>query len=62
MTTDEIDRITSEERKDLMGFCETDQVWDEVKGHPTHGCGTKWSQKNGHQLTTKRTFATVKRK
>lgn len=62
MTTDEADRITAEERKDLMGFCETCQVWDEVQGRKTHSCGTKWSQKNGHQLTTKRTFASVKRK
>ena len=62
MTTDEADRITQEERKDLMGFCEKCQKWDEVQGRTAHSCGTKWSNKNGHQLTTKRTFATVARK
>lgn len=62
MNTDEADHITPEERKDLMGFCEKCQVWDEVQGRSQHSCGTKWSNKNGHQLTTKRTFASVKRK
>lgn len=62
MTTDEADRITAEERKDLMGFCEKCQEWDEVKGRESHHCGTLWSKQNGHQLTTKRTFASVKRK
>lgn len=62
MTTDEADRITPAERKDLMGFCEKHQKWYEVQGRATHSCGTKWSNKNGHQLTTKRTFASVKRK
>ena len=62
MTTDEADQITPGERKDLKGFCEKCQVWDDVNGRTHHDCGTKWSTVNGHQLTTTRTFSSVKRK
>ena len=44
----------------LMGFCEKCNSWhqfeavDKDKGCPIHH--TKWSQQNGLQITTQRTF------
>jgi hypothetical protein len=55
-TTDEIDHITAEERRDLMGFCEKCEEWKAAPGSTCSTCGHVWSARNGLQLITRRTF------
>lgn len=60
MTTDEIDRITAEERAQLVGNCVDCDEWsyftrgqDEEK---CKACGGKFNTQHGKQITTRRTF------
>jgi len=62
-SADEIDHITPEERKALMGFCESDEAWWKFTrdGSPELCpiCGHKPSQQIGFQVMTQRTFDPV---
>lgn len=63
MTTDEMDRITPEERMALVGYCEHDRQWykftdslDKIASRKCPECGGHFSSKTGYQITTQRTF------
>lgn len=59
-TTDEMDHITPEERKALMGFCDKDEEWwafdypiDEAR---CPKCNNRPSKSIGFQIMSQRTF------
>ncbi len=70
-TTDEIDHITADERKALVGFCEScvDFIYftraddyDFFNNPHTHECGSKYSCRVGYQVTSQRTYDSSKAK
>lgn len=67
MTTDQMDKITAEERKALRGYCETCEDWHNfTAGKDERECPihkTKFSNQVGFQITTQRSpLPTSKRK
>lgn len=67
-STDEMDRITPEERSALVGYCEACQHWTKftigIDAEACEQCQGKFSSQSGHQVITQRTFnpLTAKRK
>jgi len=59
-TTDEVDHITPEERKALVGFCDNDEEWWKfdcpIDDARCPKCNAKPSKHNGFQIMTQRTF------
>jgi hypothetical protein len=59
-TTDEIDKITAEERVRLVGFCNIDFIWTHFKRgrdkEVCNQCGGRFSNVQGFQITTERTW------
>ena len=59
-TTDEMDHITAEERRKLMGFCDKDEEWwafeVPIPDARCPKCGNLPSKQIGFQIMTQRTF------
>lgn len=60
LTTDEMDKTTSEERSKLVGYCENDDEYThfdmETDGAVCRICGGKFSNWVGFQIESERTF------